>query len=163
MINKKAARPLWITILILALLAILAVIALALLIQLVPYGRNHTNPPVVAEPNWDSPQTRALAERACFDCHSNQTGWPWYSSIAPFSWLIQHDVDEGRQRLNFSEWGVASSGGENRRERETNEIGGVILEGEMPPAYYIPLHPASSLTQAEKQALADGLTATLSR
>lgn len=163
MLTQNSKRPAWLSLLILAALAILGVIVLALLIQLVPYGRNHTNPPVVAEPNWDSPQTRALAERACFDCHSNQTGWPWYSSIAPFSWLIQHDVDEGRQRLNFSEWGVASSGGENRRGRETREIGQVVLEGEMPPAYYIPLHPASRLTQAEKQALADGLTATLSR
>ena len=81
--NKKAARPRWITLFIFALLAILAVVALALLIQLVPYGRAHTNPPVVAEPNWDSPQTRELAVRACFDCHSNETTWPWYSNIAP--------------------------------------------------------------------------------
>jgi hypothetical protein len=161
--NTKANRPLWVTILILAVLALVAVILLALLIQLIPYGKNHTNPPVVQEPNWDSPQTRELAARACFDCHSNETGWPWYSSIAPFSWLIQHDVDEGRQRLNFSEWGAAASGQSNRRERETREIGEVILEGEMPPAYYIPLHPVSRLTAAEKQALADGLTATLNR
>ncbi len=70
--HKKTARPLWITILLLAALAIVGVIALALLIQLVPYGKAHTNPPVVAEPNWDSPQTRALAKQACFDCHSNE-------------------------------------------------------------------------------------------
>ena len=56
-----------------------------LAIQLVPYGRTHTNPPVTAEPAWDSPQTRALAVRACFDCHSNETVWPWYTSIAPIS------------------------------------------------------------------------------
>ncbi len=76
-------------------------------IQLVPYGRNHTNPPVQSEPNWDSPETRALAERACFECHSNETAWPWYSNIAPVSWLVQHDVDEGREKLNFSEWSTA--------------------------------------------------------
>ncbi len=74
------------------------------LLQLVPYGRNHTNPPVAAEPAWASAQTRALAVRACFDCHSNETTWPWYSNVAPVSWLIQRDVDEGRRRLNFSEW-----------------------------------------------------------
>ena len=59
------------------------------LTQVVPYGRNHTNPAVVYEPDWDSPETRALAERACFDCHSNETTWPWYSTIAPISWLTQ--------------------------------------------------------------------------
>jgi hypothetical protein len=55
---------------------------LGLLIQLIPYGHNHTNPPVNAEPNWDSPETRTLAQRACFDCHSNETRWPWHSNIA---------------------------------------------------------------------------------
>ena len=68
--------------------------------QLVPYGRDHDNPPVVAEPAWGSPATRELARRACFDCHSNETQWPWYSNIAPLSWLIQRDVDEGRDELN---------------------------------------------------------------
>ena len=62
-----------------------AVIALLLLIQLVPYGRNHANPPVRQEPAWDSPQTRELAVRACYDCHSNQTAWPWYTNVAPIS------------------------------------------------------------------------------
>jgi mono/diheme cytochrome c family protein len=64
--------------------------------QLVPYGRDHDNPPVAAEPTWDTPTTRELARRACFDCHSNETQWPWYSNIAPLSWLIQRDVEEGR-------------------------------------------------------------------
>ena len=63
-----------------------------LIIQFVPYGRDHTNPPVIAEPAWDSPQTRALFFRACADCHSNETKWPWYSTIAPASWLITRDT-----------------------------------------------------------------------
>src|ERR1700674_2739250 len=75
------------------------------LIQLVPIGVSVTNPPVVSEPNWDSPQTRALAQRACFDCHSNETIWPWYSRVAPVSWLLASDVIQGRSRLNFSTWG----------------------------------------------------------
>ena len=73
-------------------------------IQLVPYGRAHTSPPVTQEPPWNRPETRALAVRACFDCHSNQTVWRWYSHIAPVSWLVQRDVDEGRRKLNYSEW-----------------------------------------------------------
>ena len=127
-------------------------VALALLIQLVPYGRNHTNPPVVAEPNWDSVETKALYDRACADCHSNDTNWPWYSNIAPISWLVQRDVDEGREHLNTSEWGM--------RRVETHEIGEVILEGEMPPGVFLITHPEARLTKAEKQALSQGLLAS---
>lgn len=126
---------------------------LVILIQVIPYGRNHTNPPVVAEPSWNSPQTRALAMRACMDCHSNQTNWPWYSNIAPFSWLVQHDVDEARQRLNFSEWG--------KGRQETDEIYRMINSGEMPPFQFLIMHPEARLTDAEKQALIQGLQATL--
>ena len=89
------------------LLGVLAVLVVGFLtIQLVPYGRDHTNPPVTGEPPWDSPETRAMAVASCFDCHSNETEWPWYSNIAPFSWRIQSHVDEGREVLNFSQWGT---------------------------------------------------------
>ena len=135
-------------------LIILAVLAGGfLLLQLVPYGRAHDNPPVTNEPNWDSSETRVLAERACFSCHSNETEWPWYSHIAPVSWLVQHDVDEGRQVLNFSTWG-------NGRGEEGEEIGEVIWEGEMPPAQFLLTHPEARLTDAEKQQLIRGLTAS---
>jgi hypothetical protein len=125
---------------VLAGVVIAAALALFILIQLVPYGRNHTNPAVVREPNWDA-QTRAIAKKACFDCHSNETVWAWYSNIAPLSWLIQRDVDEGRRSLNFSEWGNT----------ETEEIGETVAEGEMPPMQYLLLHPGAKLTDAEKQ------------
>lgn len=128
------------------------VLGLLVLIQLVPYGRDHQNPDVVAEPSWDSPQTRDLAVRACFDCHSNETTWPWYSNIAPLSWLIQRDVDEGREHLNFSEW--------NRRQR-SGESAETVREGEMPPPYYTVTHPNARLSDSEMQALAQGLTASL--
>lgn len=72
--------------------------------QFVPYGRDRVNPPVVAEPAWDSAETRTLARQACFDCHSNETEWPVYASVAPVSWLIEHDISKGRAALNFSEW-----------------------------------------------------------
>jgi hypothetical protein len=78
-------------------------VVLGVLIQFVPYGHDHTNPPVMQEPQWDTMQTRPLAKRACFDCHSNETVWPWYSNIAPASWLIYRDVAEGREHFNFSE------------------------------------------------------------
>ena len=136
------------------LIAIAAVAALFLLIQIVPYGRAHDNPPVVQEPNWDSPQTRELAQRACFDCHSNETVWPWYANVAPVSWVMQNHVTEGRQYLNFSQWGQGEAAG------EPEEVGEVVLEGEMPTRDYLLMHPEARLTEAEKAALVDGLMAT---
>jgi mono/diheme cytochrome c family protein len=123
-----------------------------LAIQFISYGHNHTNPPVAAEPQWNSQQTRDLAARACFDCHSNQTTWPWYSNIAPVSWLIQHDVQQGRAQLNFSQWGTAGRGADNAAEQ--------IQRGTMPPSYYVLMHPTANLSAAEKQALIQGLNAT---
>lgn len=123
-------------------LVILAGLVVFGLVQLVPYGRNHSNPPVTKEPSWDA-QTRAIAQKACFDCHSNETVWPWYSNIAPFSWLIQYDVEKGRNNLNFSEWG----------RWETDEIGEVVAEGEMPPTQYILMHPEARLDDAQRQSL----------
>jgi hypothetical protein len=129
----------------------LVVFGLFLVIQLIPYGHQHPNPPVQQEPNWSDTQTRDLAVRACFDCHSNDTDWPWYSNIAPVSWLVEHDVQEGRSRLNFSDW--------SRAGYEVGEVSEVIHEGEMPPAYFLIMHPEARLSAAEKQALIDGLRA----
>ena len=134
-------------------IASVVVLGLVLVAQLVPYGRNHSNPPLVAEPAWNSSMTRALAERACFDCHSNQTRWPWYSHVAPMSWFVQNHVDEGREVLNFSDW--------NRGNSEADEAAKTVREGEMPPRSYLLLHPAARLTDAEREQLARGLDASL--
>ena len=134
-------------------LASLGAGALLATIQLVPYGRAHDNPPVVQEPRWDRPETRALAVRACFDCHSNETRWPWYSHVAPASWLVQRDVNQGRQALNFSEW--------QRTYKEAGESAETVSEGEMPLQTYVLMHPSARLSLAERRALAQGLTSTL--
>jgi hypothetical protein len=133
---------------------VIALIGLGLLIQLIPLPARGNNPPVLSEPPWDSPQTRTLAKRACFDCHSNETVWPWYSYVAPVSWLVYNDTMGGRRRLNFSEW---TSGGQ----RSAGEVAGMIQEGEMPPAIYLPMHPSAQLTAAEKQQLITGLINSL--
>ncbi len=122
-------------------------------IQLVPYGENRTNPPVRLEPNWDQPQTRALAERACFDCHSNTTKWPWYTAMAPASWFAQRDVDVGRRTLNFSEWNLVS--------KAAGEAAKTVQEGEMPPRAYLAMHPDARLTGAERDQLSTGLRRTI--
>jgi mono/diheme cytochrome c family protein len=90
-------------------------VGVLLIIQFVPYGRDHTDPPVIAEPAWDSPQTRAPFFRACADCHSNETTWPWYSTIALASWLITRDVMEGRAKFNVSNWGRPDNEGDMPR------------------------------------------------
>jgi hypothetical protein len=154
-------------------------VCLLLALQLVPTEVSTTNPPVVAEPPWDSAQTRALAVRACFDCHSNETQWPLYSRVAPVSLLVAHDVAEGRQALNFSEWGVSSSGEGNHEGGEgeagegdeggergeggegAHEVVEVVQDGQMPPASYVWLHPNARLTPAEQQQLIDGFIKSL--
>ena len=121
--------------------------------QFAPYGRDHRNPPVGPEPAWDSPATRELAKQACFDCHSNETEWPAYASIAPVSWLVQRDVNEGRAVLNFSEW--------LRPQEEAKEAAEEVVEGEMPPAAYTLVHAHARLSAADRNRLARGLARTL--
>jgi len=129
-----------------------ALFALFLLIQLVPYGRDHANPPTTQEPKWDSQATRQTFFRVCKNCHSNETEWPWYSNIAPTSWLVQYDVDEGRSEFNVSEWGRARNKGD--------EAAHEVREGHMPPWYYLPPHPEARLTKAERKEYARGLALT---
>ena len=131
---------------------VLGIVGLGVLIQLVPYGRDHVNPPVAGEPGWDRPRTRELFLRACKDCHSNQTQWPWYSSVAPASWLVQRDVEEGRSHFNVSEWG--------REKNHGDEAAEMVREGEMPPWFYLPAHPDARLSERERDELVAGLTAT---
>lgn len=130
-------------------------LGLFLVIQLVPIGLLRTNPPVAAEPPWDSAATRALAQRACFDCHSNETVWPWYSKVAPVSWLVVLDTVRGRRALNFSEWGTG------RRQHEVDEVGRIVTRGEMPPSTYLLAQPKARLTADERQQLANGLLQSL--
>lgn len=144
------SRPRWKSVLAIASLVMLALVLVA---QIVPYGRNHSNPPIIAEPTWDSASTRTLAQRACFDCHSNVTRWPWYSHVAPMSWLVQNHVDEGRSVLNFSDW--------TRGNTDASEAAEAVREGEMPPRSYLLLHPEARLTETEREQLASGLDASL--
>jgi hypothetical protein len=137
---------------------LLAAAAVFLFIQLLPYGRNHENPSLRLEPLWDSPVTRALAKRACFDCHSNETAWPWYSRIAPGSWLVYHDVAAARNKLNFSHWQAGKRTGE-----DAAAVAHQINKGEMPPFRYVLFHSEAKLSAAEKQQLRDGLQSTFNR
>lgn len=124
------------------------------IIQLVPYGRDHSNPPPTGEPVWSSPRTRELMVSACYGCHSNEVEWPWYSNVAPISWVVTSHVDEGREEVNYSEFAVDRG--------EAEETIEVIREGSMPPAYYtvFGLHPEAKLSDVEIEELVAGLRLT---
>ena len=127
----------------------LGLLVVLVAIQFVPYGRDHTNPAGGRQIAWDSPRTEQLMADACMDCHSNLTKWPWYSNVAPVSWLVQRDVDEGRRALNLSTGEV-----------EVEEMIESIREGSMPPWQYKPTHPSARLSEQEKRELIRGLEAT---
>jgi len=125
-------------------------------LQLVPYGHDRSNPPDGQQPAWDSRQTEDLAQRACYDCHSNRTRWPWYASVAPASWRIQHHVREGREKLNFT----AFDPGNETTSESASEAGEAVTKGKMPPRDYLLMHPEAWLSGADRRALANGLDVT---
>jgi len=127
----------------------LGLLLVAVLLQLLPFGRLGANPPVTRDAPWPNGRARELAVAACYDCHSNQTRRPLYSRVAPFSWLVARDVEQGREKLNFSTW--EGSGGDARDAAET------IVEGSMPPRRYLPLHPDARLTEDERRLLVQAL------
>lgn len=94
------------------------------------------------------PNVRATVEAKCADCHSNQTRWPVYSRLAPGSWLMEHDVHEARTAMNLSQWSEISTEG---RIAALSRIAAEARSGEMPPRPYAFMHPASRLTDSEKQ------------
>ena len=130
----------------------IAVVVFAL-IQLVPYGRSsHSNPPATDPFTWTDPQAEAIARQSCYDCHSNETVWWWATNIAPFSWLVQRDVDGGRDNMNFSTSDPLPPAA---------EFAEVVNEGEMPPFQYTLIHSDAKLSDAEKQTLIAGYQAGL--
>ena len=128
----------------------LVIVGLLLVIQLVPYGRDHTNPPVQAQAKIANPEAQRLWDQSCADCHSNLTTWPWYSNVAPVSWRLQSHVEGGREEMNISEW--------EKAQPPVSEVRKVIESGEMPTWDYALIH--GGLSDREKKVLIDGLTAT---
>jgi hypothetical protein len=123
-------------------------VSLGVGIQLVPYGRDHGAPPGGTEARWPDSRSRELAVAACYDCHSNQTEWPWYSNVAPMSWLVQRDVDRGRDELDFTSW-----------DGDADDPHDAVEDGSMPPMQYTWLHPGARLSAHEKRVLIAALEA----
>lgn len=130
-------------------IAVIGLVVLFALAQLVRPAR--TNPP-------DDPQLRlethirvdpavvAVIDRSCADCHSNRTRWPGYSKVAPVSWLVAHDVNDGRRELNVSEWGTYSAA---REQKKLARMCKEVRDGDMPPFYYVWMHANAKLAPAD--------------
>jgi Haem-binding domain len=125
------------------------VLGLAVAIQLVPYGWRHPNPPVTGDAPWPSAEARRIAEASCYDCHSNETDWPVYSYVAPMSWLVRKDVEDGRDELNFSTW--------DEDDNDADDAIETIEDGSMPPRRYTILHRGASLSEDEQRVLIEAL------
>ena len=127
----------------------LFVLVVLVAIQFVPIPIDTGNPPVTGDIPT-SPAVKAILRRACYDCHSNETEWPWYGRIAPVSWLIARDVRKGRAELNFSTWNQYST---QQRVKKLRESWEEIAEGEMPPWFYRPVHRDARLTAEDRTLL----------
>ena len=126
---------------------VLALIVILVVIQLIPVHR--TNPPVTADiPTL--PDVKAVLRRACYDCHSNETVYPWYSRIAPVSWLLAQHVSEGREELNYSTWDEYNAEDQSEKIHESWET---VVEGEMPPRYYTVVHRDALLSPEDRAVL----------
>ena len=132
-------------------LKVAALVGLGLfaVIQLVPYGWRHPNPPVVQDAPWPDAASERVARESCYDCHSNESNWPVYSYVAPMSWLVRQDVERGRDELNFSEW--------DRFSGEADDAIEQVEEASMPPDRYTLVHRDAGLTNEEAATLAAAL------
>jgi len=137
-----------------ALAAAVTLLGLGAAIQLVPVERG--NPPVVAD-IAAPPAVTAVLRASCYDCHSHETRWPWYSRVAPISWLVAHDVEEARGRLNFSLWGSYEA---KRQQRLAEEIWEEVEKGEMPLPVYLVVHRGARLTTGDRELLRAWSTST---
>ncbi|MCB8944451.1 MAG: heme-binding domain-containing protein [Ardenticatenaceae bacterium] len=126
-----------------------AILAL-LLLQLWP--TDTSNPPVISTPTWEDAEVAQLAERACYDCHSHETEWPWYTKIVPAYFLMAGDVQRGRQMLNFSKWEETCC-----TKEQIDDMATAVTKNHMPLPYYLVLHPEARLNRDEQGQLVYGL------
>lgn len=135
--------------------AALAFAAAGLAVQFIPVdgiGNNPTERYAIKAP----PEVEAILRRSCYDCHTNETAWPWYSRLAPVSWLVLRDVKKGRAHMNMSEW---TDDDKDTMQIDLENSWDEIAEGNMPPWFYLPMHPNAYLTDKEKQILKGWLLA----
>jgi hypothetical protein len=136
------SRSRWRVVLVRVLLGALVILVV---MQLVPYGWHHSNPPVIRDAPWPDDASAEIARTSCYSCHSNETDWPAYSYVAPMSWLVRYDVDRARDEFNFSDW--------DRYGDDADDAIDVIEDGEMPLGRYTMIHREAKLTVSEADTL----------
>ncbi|KAA3614139.1 MAG: heme-binding protein [Calditrichaeota bacterium] len=125
--------------------ALIALIIVLIIIQFIPLNRDNPASNPTSEIKL-KPEVKPIIEKACYDCHSNNTNWPWYSFVAPVSFFVVNHVQEGRDELNFSIWQEYS---QKRKSRKLKELVEEVEEGEMPLPPYIITHSEADLTEEE--------------
>ena len=131
-----------------------SVIVVLILIQIIQPRR--TNPPVIASRSLEAhvevpPDVHAVLKRSCYDCHSSETVWPWYSHVAPVSWYVINDVNTGRSHVNFQNWEAQVN--EQEGKEHLGLVCKLIREGKMPPADYRVMHKGTDVSPAETSAV----------
>jgi hypothetical protein len=127
-------------------------------IQFYPISRE--NPPFEFEMAIKDDRVYEILRNSCYDCHSYETNWPWYSYVAPISWLISDDVNEGRKEFNFNEYVSYSP---KKKLRKLEEIKDQVSEGEMPLDKYLWTHPSANLSEDDRTALYKWLSIELDK
>jgi hypothetical protein len=132
---------------------ILGLVVLLVLIQFIRIDK--TNPPVDKSIDFitltqPSAEVKGILLTSCYDCHSNETTYPWYTNIAPVSWWLKHHINEGREHLNFSQWGSYT---EKRQQHKLEECIEEVHEGEMPLSNYTLMHKEATLSPAQQEQL----------
>jgi hypothetical protein len=125
------------------------VVVLSLFILVQFFGPDKTNPPVTADLIAEV-NVKTILKTSCYDCHSNQTNYPWYSHIVPISYFLMNHVNEGREHLNFSDWGNLDS---LKKEKKLAEIWEEVEEDHMPLSSYLKLHPEAELSKSQKETI----------
>ena len=138
-------------------LKIIAVVVVAAFVAVQFYRPNRTNPPIIEAETLQAttvvPETvNQILARSCNDCHSNETVYPWYSNISPFSWLLAEHIEEGRRELNVSVWTIYSA---KKKRHKFDEICEQVTSGAMPHNQYLWIHREAQLTAEEKRILCD--------
>ncbi len=134
---------------------ILAVAVLFFAVQLIPLNRE--NPPVIQAQTIYAAQSvpatvQSILQNSCNDCHSNETRWPWYSHVAPVSWLVVHDVHSGRRHVNFSQWAAYP---DKKKVDRLEQICDQVTNGDMPDGWYGFVHRGSRLTQEQRESVCE--------
>jgi hypothetical protein len=127
----------------------IGMLGLLVLLQLVPYGWSHPNPPVTQDAPWPDAESARIARDSCYACHSNETDWPAYSYVAPMSWLVRYYVERGRDEFNFSNWPEYGE--------DVDDAVDEVEDGDMPLDRYTVIHRDAKLTPEEARVLARAL------